>query len=73
MRLKLADLIVFLTGQNVRAQKIGCVSEVSRVRARPFGIGLAICPCLFLWLETMSKLSYLCNNWKFTGEKRYLS
>ena len=32
--------------QNVRARKIGLVSEILRARVRPIGIGPAICPRL---------------------------
>ena len=39
---------LFLTRQNVRARKIGRVSEVLRAGTRPIGIGLAICPGLTL-------------------------
>ena len=39
---------LFFTRQNVRARKIGCVSEVLRARERSIGIGHghAICPGL---------------------------
>ena len=40
----------FFTRQNMRARKIGRVSEVLRTGARPIGIGRAICQGL--WFNT---------------------
>ena len=37
---------LFFAGQNMRARKIGHVSEVSWAWARPIGIGCTICPVL---------------------------
>ena len=41
-------------------QKIGCVSEVFRARARPIGIGCAMFQaCNTLELDTKSKIQFL--------------
>ena len=42
------NVFFFFMFQNVRARKIGRVSEVLRVRASPIGIGRAICPGLLV-------------------------
>ena len=41
-----SNVSFFFARQNVRAQKIGRVSEVLRAQARPIGIGRTICPGL---------------------------
>ena len=44
----------FFTRQNVRARKIGCVSDVFRALTRPIGIGYASCPDLTAQFQTMT-------------------
>ena len=53
---KLVDLFfpLFFTRQNMRAQKIGYVSEVLRARARLIGIGRVIFPGLYTLLFCLS-------------------